>query len=256
MLALSIQNSIVFPRDFAAAQGPLAAPPPGFEQVWITSVGDQPGKRVEAWFLPGEGRTAASAGPAVMIFHGNAMLIDYCVDWAADWRRRGFSALVCEFRGYGRSEGDPTQARIHSDMLQFRAWLDARPEVDPARIVYHGRSLGGAVAAALAVERPPAAMVLECTFTSMGAMFWRSFVPGFLATNPYPTIRTLPRFDGPTLLLHGYRDEIVPVSHARRLHRAAPRSELHILPGGHNDFPEDPAEFNRVIDAFVRKYFP
>lgn len=255
VFALSFQNAIVFPRAVALAQGEvLGAPPAGAEQVWITSKGDQPGRRVEAWFFPGEGRSAGSPGPAVMIFHGNAMLIDFCVGRAEQWRRLGVSALVCEYCGYGRSEGDPTQRRITSDMLQFRAWLDARPEVDSARIVYHGRSLGGAVAAALAEERPPAAMILECTFTSMGAMFWRSFVPGFLATNPYRTQDTLARVKAPVLLLHAERDEVVPVDHARSLHRACPTSELHVLPGGHNDFPVDAREYERIVETFARAH--
>lgn len=255
VFALSVQNALVFPRSFALAQGGvLEGPPADAERVWVTSTGDQPGMRVEAWLFVGKGRSAQSPGPAVMIFHGNAMLIDFCVDWARHYSSMGVSAMVCEFRGYGRSEGDPTQDRIQSDMVQFRDLLDERPEVDPARVVYHGRSLGGAVAAALAVERPPAAMILECTFTSMSAMFWRSFVPGFLATNPYATVRTLPEFKGPILLLHGERDDIVPASHARALHKACPGSELRVLKGGHNDFPEDRAERGAIILDFLTRH--
>jgi hypothetical protein len=122
-------------------------------------------------------------------------------------------------------------------MLAAYDWATARPDVDPKRVVAYGRSLGGGAACALARARHLDALVLESAFTSVRSMARRFRVPGFMVLDPFDNLSLVREFDGPILLVHGTRDAVVPVDEARALHAAAPRSELELLPCGHNDCP-------------------
>jgi len=124
--------------------------------------------------------------------------------------------------------------------------------VDPARVVYHGRSLGGGVAAGLAAVQPPAALVLECTFTSLASFAPRFLAPPFLIRHPFRVDRALRGFTRPTLILHGTDDEIIPVSHGRRLHALLPGSAYAEMPARHNDFPTDWDAYERAVRTHLR----
>jgi fermentation-respiration switch protein FrsA (DUF1100 family) len=246
--AYLLQDKILFPCPRAAAPDPVAMREHGIERLWLAA-GD--GARVEAWYGPAPGRSAADPGPAVIFTHGNGELID---DWPGalePYRRWGVSVLLPEYRGYGRSSGTPSEAAIVADMEQAFHWLAQRPEVDRSRIILHGRSLGGGVAAAFAARRPPAALILESTFTSMTAFFNRFALPSFVCTNPFATDRVVSALKSPILIFHGSRDEVVPVAHGRRLHELAPRSHYVEMDAGHNDFPPDRERYWARIRVFL-----
>lgn len=251
LAAWIMQDQAIFPTGFANQRVPSGPPRPDIERVWVQIDPAAPENRVEAWFLPGIGRSASSPGPAVMFFHGNGTLIDYSLDYADLYTGLGVSVLLPEYRGYGRSGGSPSQRGIAADMVRFREWLDARAEVDPTRIIYHGQSLGGGVAADLAAVRPPAALILQSTFTSVTAIALRFGVPPFVLRHPFRTDQVLPRLRCPMLIVHGREDEIIPVLHGRRLHELAPRSRYAELDGRHNDFPRDWDEFGELIGGFL-----
>jgi len=246
-LAYLIQDRVIFPR--VTVEG--GRPPAGYgaEQLWVEA---DDAVRVEAWFLPGRGRSGASPGAAVIFAHGNGELIDDGFSWIATYRDLGVSLLLPEYRGYGRSGGSPSQNAIVADMERFYDTLVGRPEVDADRIVFHGRSLGGGVVAALAARRRPRAMVLESTFTSVTAMWTRALLPPFLCRNPFPTDEVMARYGGPVLLFHGTRDEVIPVRHGRRLHEIIPHVTYVEMPAGHNDFPPDPEAYWAAIAEFFR----
>lgn len=231
-----LQDSIVYPRHVIGPAPPESSRPPGVDVWWI----DTPaGTRVEAWFMLGRGRTPESPGPALIWLHGNAELIDHNLTPARLYARMGISVLLPEYRGYGRSEGTPSQAGITADLVRFRDRLAEMPEVDPDRLVYHGESLGSGFACALATERPPRAMVLNSPFTSVISMAARFLVPGFLVTSPLRSDRVLAMLDVPVLIFHGTGDDVVPIGHGRRLARVARRAEMVELDCGHNDLPPD-----------------
>jgi len=246
-LAWTMQDRIVFPRHFIgpAPEGPLRA---GVERLWLETA-EGP---VEAWFVAGAGRSAESPGPAVVFFHGNAELIDHCLLVADFYKSLGISTLLAEYRGYGRSAGAPSQRAIIEDMSAWVDLLAARPEVDGSKIVYHGRSLGGGVAAALSEVRPPAAVVIESSFTSAAAMARARGLPGFLARHPFPSDRSLAALKKPVLILHGTQDEIIAVGHGRRLHARVPGSVFLEMEGGHLDFPRDWGAYSGAIREFLR----
>ncbi len=232
VVVVTQERKLLFPARRAPDATALLRSVDG-EPVWL----ERAGVRTEAWFLPARGGASGSA-PLIVFAHGNGELID---DWAGEFdepRGWGVAALLVEYPGYGRSGGAASEASISNAILAAYDWASARPEVDRARIIAYGRSLGGGAACKLASEREVAALVLESTFTSVRALARRVGVPGFLVRDPFDNQARLAAFRGPTLLIHGAQDTIVPVEEARALHAAAPRSELVIFSDcGHNDCP-------------------
>lgn len=241
------QDLLLYP----GAGAPLAddgPPPSGVESLWIEP---EPGVRVEAWFVPGRGCSAESPGPAVIITHGNYEVIDQGLWHAQHYAALGVSALLVEFRGYGRSTGKPSEAGITADMLAFYDRLAGRPDVNGKRIAIHGRSIGGGAAAQLAARRPAAALILQSTFTSIDAMAARRLVPGFLVRDHWRTDAVVAKYDRPLLILHGERDDIISASYSKELKALCSGSQLCLLAGSHNHFPVDESEYWDTIRAFL-----
>jgi pimeloyl-ACP methyl ester carboxylesterase len=175
----------------------------------------------------------------VLLCHGNGGNIGDRVPHLALLTAAGFDVLAFDYRGYGRSSGRPTEQGTGLDALAARAALLRREGVDPERVLYLGESLGGAVALALALEHPPAGLILQSAFTSVRdvARFHYPFLPAALVPDAYPSLRLIPGLRAPLLVLHGDRDDIVPLMHGEELFAAAPEPKrLEVLEGvGHND---------------------
>jgi hypothetical protein len=134
-------------------------------------------------------------------------------------------------------------------MAQAYDWALTRPGVDPARVVGWGRSLGGGAITALARERTLAAIVLESTFTSVRRMAQSIGVPAFLVRDPLDNLAVIESFPGPVLIVHGERDDMIPVAHARELAAAARSARLVVVTGcGHNDCPRPWADLRAFLD--------
>lgn len=236
-----MQGRLMWPRHLVASAAELGEPgveAHGVERFWVDIGG---GERVEAWYARGrvlDGDTGQKR-PLVVMAHGNAELIDDHVNRMLNYRDLGVSSLVVEYRGYGRSDGTPGQRGIVDDFARALEMTLAREEVDAGRVVYHGRSIGAGVLCALAERRKPAGMILESAFTSAAGMAGRFGIPGFLVRSPFRNDRVVKDFDGPILLFHGTRDEIIPVAHSRELHAMAKRGTLIEQDAMHNDFPVD-----------------
>lgn len=227
------QRWIYFPRYMARDLQEVSAP--GLER-WTLEAGG--GRSVEAFFIPGEGVSALRPGPLVVFTHGNAEVIDQWVEPLAPYRGLGVSLLLPEFRGYGRSAGFPSQERLTRDALTFLDRARNRPDVDPNRVVYHGRSIGGGVACSMVVQRPPRALVLQSTFTSLADRAHEmTLLPRFLVADPFDNRGTLATWPGPVALFHGTRDTLIPYEHAVALQKAAKNARLHTYDSDHNDLP-------------------
>ncbi len=218
-----MQDRIVYPGAGFAFEAP--PPPPGVER-WVetTAVGE-----VHAFFAPAD----AEGAPGVVLLHGNMEAAEHLFGLMSVYRRRGFSVLVPEYRGYRGAAGAPTEEGIASDLAVFTARFEADAHVDEDRIVYHGTSLGGAVAGALARRRAPRALILQSTFTSISGIARTRLAPGFLARDRYDTIGLLATSEIPVLILHGTEDPVIPVSHAHDNAHATRHGTLLLLPGGH-----------------------
>lgn len=253
--ACAMVDTAIFPgaKFRPPAPGPPTVPGAVLTTHWLEP---EPGVRVEAWLYLPAGATAASPMTTVVFAHGNGETIDLHGELVRGYVSRGVGVFMPEWRGYGRSTGEPSQAGIASDMRALRAWLIAQPGVDARRLVYHGRSLGGGVACELARTDPPAAMVLESTFTSVTALTGRMLVPPVLVRHPFRNREVLAEATWPLLLMHGTRDQAIPVTHARANRAAAVRSPKVLyqeFDSNHNDLPppSERARYWALIDELI-----
>ena len=215
------------------------------------------GERVHGWWIPAR---EAAAGH-VLLCHGNAGNVGDRVLHAALLTAAGFDVLLFDYRGYGRSSGRPSEDGTYRDARAARAALLEQPRVDAPRVLYLGESLGGAVALALALEAPPAGLVLQSTFTSIRDMARRHypFIPRALVPDAYPSLSRIRGLRVPLLVIHGERDGIVPPVHGDELFAAAPEPKrLHRVAGaGHNDLLTLAGEaWARTIAAWAAGVLP
>ena len=210
------------------------------------------GLRLNGWFFAIEGPLPRIT---VVVFNGNAGNRAHRVPLAAALHRHGLQVLLLDYRGYGGNPGTPSQKGLAADSRAARAYLAGRSDVDASRLVYFGESLGTAVAVDLAVEHPPAALVLRSPFTSMSdvGQHHYPFLPvRFLLRDRFAAIEQIPRSRVPMLVIAGARDRIVPLESSRRLYDAAtsPKTFLLVPNADHNDY--ELLAGDEMIDSIVR----
>jgi fermentation-respiration switch protein FrsA (DUF1100 family) len=236
-----------FPTDRVPAPGDVGLT--GVEPVEFETTD---GLRLSGWFVAASGR---SPRVTVLVFNGNAGNRAHRVPLAAAFQRHGLQVLLVDYRGYGGNPGAPTEKGLAADSRAARAYLLGRPGVDASRIVYFGESLGTAVAVDLAVEHPPAALVLRSPFTSMadlGQLHYPFLPVRLLLRDRFAAIDQIQRIRVPLLVIAGGQDRIVPVDNSRRLYDAAvaPKALL-VLPGAdHND--DELLAGDEMVGAIVR----
>ncbi|MCA9523449.1 MAG: alpha/beta hydrolase [Myxococcales bacterium] len=240
-----LQRYVLFPRHLAWPDPAIRPLVDGLQEHWI----EDRGVRVEGWFLPATGEPLRRA--AVIFCHGNAELIDHWPLALRRYRELGVHVLLPEYRGYGRSGGLPTEEAIAADLVRFYDWLAERDDVDPRRIIFHGRSLGGGAVCALARQRTPSALILQSTFTSVPAVARRFGIPRALIRDRFESLAVVESFRGAQLVIHGENDELIPVLHARQLHAAGANSELYLDHGDHNTTPTDNERYWRAIEELI-----
>jgi len=210
------------------------SPPDGAEDSLFRTAD---GLQLHALWLPAH---QPGAGPVLLWFHGNAGNVTDRFENLDMLRGTGMSVLLMDYRGYGRSQGHPSERGLYLDGEAAHRHLVEERGVEPGRIVCFGRSLGSSVALHVALERPVAGLVLEGSFTTARAMA-RHMMPLLLA---WPFMRS--RFDNvgrvaglevPLLVIHGDRDQVVPIAQGRAVFESAPGpKEFYVVRGaGHND---------------------
>lgn len=249
MLTAFQRRFLYFPiRDFVAAPADF-----GFEREDV-HLRTEDGVALHAWWLavPGAERT-------VLFLHGNAGNVSYWVGVAEIFREVGWNTLLLDYRGYGRSEGEPSEQGTYLDAKAAWRYLTVERGIDPSRIVVAGRSLGGGVATWLAEHHPVSGLVLEATFTSVADVAATVMpVPGLrrLVRLGYPSLERMPRLTAPLLVLHGRHDELVPFAHGRSLYEAAAGPKHFVeLRGGHNDaFEVSRVDYLAALRAFEGRF--
>lgn len=205
-----------------------------YEDVWLRS---SDGVRLHAWFIK---LLPDCRGPTILFFQENAGNIAHRLEMVRIMLQRlHCNVFMLSYRGYGASDGFPSQRGITKDAQAALDHLVQRTDIDTSRIVVFGRSLGGAVGAVLAKNNPDkvAGLILENTFTSILDMagvllpFLRWFIGGsgskgtkllnFLVRSPWSTIDIIGEVKQPILFLSGLQDEMVPPVHMQMLYAKA-----------------------------------
>jgi len=238
---------IYFPTADVPAPGEIGLT--DVEQVTFTTID---GLRLNGWFF-------AASGPlprvTVLVFNGNGGNRAHRGPLASALQRQGFQVLLFDYRGYGGNPGTPSESGLLLDARAAQAYLAHRPYVDLSRVAYFGESLGTAVAVDLAVEHPPAALVLRSPFTSMvdlGQTHYPFLPVRFLLRDRFAAIDRIQRIRVPLLVIVGGRDRIVPIDNSRRLYEAAetPKTLLVLPEADHNDY--ELLAGDKMIQAIVR----
>jgi fermentation-respiration switch protein FrsA (DUF1100 family) len=241
------RSFIYFPdRDLVADPAYVGLP---FEEV---SFAASDGVQLHGWFVPGEKEVTW------LWFHGNAGNIsDRLENLKLIHDELGVSVFLFDYRGYGRSEGMPSEEGTYRDGEAALAYLRSREDVEPDRIVYFGRSLGAGIAVELALSHPPFGLILESPVPSIAELARRHypFLPVWpLLRTRYDSLGKIGNIAVPLLVLHGDQDDIVPFAAGRKLFEAAnePKEFYTIRGAGHNDtYLVGGEEYFGVLQRFV-----
>jgi hypothetical protein len=206
------------------------------------------GVRLHAWLFP----AGDPAAPLLIQFHGNGGNLTYRADFAEALARRGISVLLFDYRGYGKSEGSPSESKLYVDGLAVYDYARSTLGAPAERIALYGESLGGAYAADVAANRPVRCVVIESSFHSAASVANAVYkVPiGIFLGDSLPTARALRRARVPVLVIHGDADTIIPFACGRELFDAleGPKEMWVVKGADHNDLPDvgGDAYFERV----------
>ncbi len=204
-----------------------------YEDVWLQSAGE---KKIHGWFVPGP---TGNHGPAVLFLHGNAGNVSHRMDLLRIVQELGLACLLIDYQGYGQSQGKPSEQNMYEDARVSWNFLLQEKGLQPEQVVVWGHSLGGPVAANLAREQNPGALILDSTFTSlpeMGQKLYYVLPVKWIARFDYPTQEYVAQSQAPVLVVHSPDDELVPFEMGRQLYAAASGTKEFLeVQGGHDD---------------------
>lgn len=210
--------------------------------------------KLHAWWVP-----AYQARGTILICHGNAGNITDRLEKISVFNRLKLNCFIFDYRGYGKSQGTPTEQGTYYDVQAVWKYL-VDDGIPPEKIVVMGRSLGGAIAANSAFHNKPKALILEATFTSLpelGQRFYPYIPIKYLARIRYNTAGIISKIECPILIIHSKDDELVPLAHGKKLYDLAhaPKDFLEIT-GGHNDgFADNEKQYMDKLENFLSTYF-
>jgi fermentation-respiration switch protein FrsA (DUF1100 family) len=213
------------------------------------------GVRLHGWYTRHEAPVAH-----VLLLHGNAGNVTLMAESLRVLNRRHqLAVLALDYRGYGRSEGKPTEAGVLLDARAARKWLAEKEGIAETDVVLMGYSLGGAVAIDLAAADHCRGLVVSSTFTSLPdvARHQLPWLPiATLMSMQMNSLDKIKTYRGPLLLSHGDSDEVIPYSQGQALFEAAPgpKRMVTIAGGKHND--PQPEEYRLALDEFLKNLPP
>lgn len=192
--------------------------------------------KLHGWFV-----SAKDAKWTVLCCHGNGGNITFCIDQLRFFQTYlNMNALVFDYRGYGRSEGYPSEEGLYKDADATYDYLVNTKKIPPERLILYGHSLGGAVAIDLASRKQCAGLIVESAFTSAREIAREILLfrpASWIIRSKFDSIEKIKKVQVPVLIMHGTRDETIPIRFGKRLFDAAkePKFFYEIDGAGHND---------------------
>jgi fermentation-respiration switch protein FrsA (DUF1100 family) len=241
---------------FPGRERTLTAPDPSLGlPVQRVEIPTEDQVKLVAWVIPSRSPSASW----LLICHGNAGNLsefDRPLHYAG-LRQLGLNLLAFDYRGYGESEGMPSEAGLYRDADAAYRFLTKERGVPANQIIIFGHSLGSAVAVDLASRVPAAGLILEGAFTSAtdrGQELYPYIPVRWIAASRFSSMEKIGRVAVPKLFLHATEDEVIPVAHGRRLYQAAPSPKTFVqLRGGHGDaFDVDSTTYFGSIGDFLK----
>ena len=201
-----------------------------YEDVYLTT---SDGVRINAWFLKNP-----KANSTLIFAHGNAGNMGDRLIKVKFFYELGLNVLIFDYRGYGNSEGSPTEKGVYLDAQAAYDYLKSRGDVDMARVIVYGASLGGIVATDLASMRPVSLLIVDSSITSAreAARLFYPYLPAFLMRIQFDSLSKVKQLAMPKLFMHSPDDTVIPYAMGRRLFEAAAQpKEFITTSGGHNE---------------------
>jgi fermentation-respiration switch protein FrsA (DUF1100 family) len=224
------------------------------EDCWFSA---DDGPRLHGWYVRHQNPIAT-----IVMSHGNAGNISHRLDILRNLFRNGYSVFIYDYRGYGRSEGSPTEQGLYKDSQAAYRFALTLPGVDTSKIILWGTSIGGVFAVEAALHRQPAILVLESTFSSgrdVAASLWPYLPIRFFVGERYNSASRIKGIHAPLLFIHGSNDDIIPISLGRKLFDLAndPKEFYEIRGAGHNDtFMVGKTEYFEILRSHSLRFLP
>ncbi len=201
------------------------------------------GVRLHGWLIPHENPEAH-----VLYCHGNAGNLTHRISAVEKFRQElKATVFIFDYRGFGRSEGTPTQRGLYHDAYAARDKFFELCKLKPEELLLFGRSIGAALALDLGIDRTPKGLVLESAFTSLSQLpsFRIPLIPlHWLIRSRFETVEKIKQYHGPLIINHCDRSGMVPIEHAQRLYLAATRAKPKYL-------CTDPSRFFSLLNEEV-----
>lgn len=233
VLLVGCENKIIYhPAKFPVGQWDTSRIPLPIQEIWFEA---KDGVKLHGWYVPHE-----EAEASFLFFHGNAGNLSHRTENVFFLHHLKLNVFIFDYRGYGKSEGDPDEKGIRLDAQAAYDTLMAQPGVSARSLILFGRSLGGAFAAYIASQNPVAGLILESSFTNAKDMADRMFpiLPvGWFLSSELDALSSVAHLSVPKLFLHGTADSIIPYTLGRELYQGAaePKEFYNIAGAGHND---------------------
>jgi len=196
--------------------------------------------------------------PVVLFFHGNAGNISHRIQKIRIFRQLGISVFLFDYRGYGKSQGRPTERGTYIDGRAAIKTVLEDLGIQKNQLVYYGESLGCAVALQMALEVEPSAVILDSAFTStveMGRLMLPFLPLRWIVRYRYDNLSKIKLLKSPILLLHSPTDDIIPFEMATRLYHNAQEPKLLLKTlGDHNSGFLDTPYWGKGIRDFLSKH--